>query len=69
MNLQVFFTAMIVYLVISKAGPVIITPPTGIDIVDESVDLLKSQERKMAPAAVVAGLVAVVTNYLVSEDF
>ena len=69
MNLQVFFTAMIVYLVISKVGPMVITPPTGIDIVDESVGLLKSQERKLAPAAVVAGLVAAVTNYLLSEDF
>ena len=69
MNLQIFFTAMVVYLVFSKLVPVVITPPTGIDIVDESVGLLKTQEKKLAPAAVVAGLVAVVTSYLLSEDF
>ena len=69
MNLQVFFTAMIVYLVLSKVVPVVLTSPTGIEIVDDSVGLLKVQERSLAPAAVIAGLVAVVTNYVLSEDF
>ena len=69
MNLQIFFTAMVVYLVLSKIIPSVLTSPTGIDIVDESVGLLKTQEKSLAPAAVLAGLVAVVTNYVLSEDF
>ena len=69
MNLQIFFTAMVVYLVLSKVAPSVLTSPTGIDIVDDSVGLLKTQERSLAPAAVVAALVAVVTNYVLSEDF
>lgn len=69
MNLQVFFTAMIVYLVLSKVVPVVLTFPTDIEIVDDSVGLLKVQERSLAPAAVIAGLVAAVTNYVLSEDF
>ena len=69
MNLQIFFTAMVVYLVLSKVAPAVLNSPTGIDIVDDSVGLLKTQERSLAPAAVLAGVVAVVTNYVLSEDF
>ena len=69
MNLKIFFTAMVVYLVLSKVVPSVISSPMGIDIVDESVDLLKIQEKSLAPAAVIAGVVAVVTSYILSEDF
>jgi len=69
MNLKIFFTAMVVYLVLSKVGPSVVSSPMGIDIVDESVDLLKTQEKSLAPAAVISGVVAVVTSYILSEDF
>ena len=69
MNLKIFFTAMIVYVVMSKVVPSVLTSPTGIDIVDDSVDLLKIQERSLAPAAVLAGVAATVTNYVLAEDF
>ena len=69
MNFRVFFTAIIVYIVLSKVVPVMLTSPTGIDIVDDSVGLIKTQEKSLAPAAVVAALVAVVPNYVLSEDF
>jgi hypothetical protein len=69
MNLKLFFTAMVVYIVMSKVVPSVLTSPIGINIVDDSVDLLKVQERSLAPAAVLAGVVATVTNYVLSEDF
>ena len=69
MNLMIFFTAMIVYIVLSKVVPYVLTSSVGIEIVDDSVSLLKTQERSLAPAAVLAGVVAVVTNYILSEDF
>jgi hypothetical protein len=69
MNLQLFFAAMLVYLALNKVVPYVLTSSVGIDIVDDSVNLLKTQERTLAPAAVIAGVVAVVTNYMLSEDF
>ena len=66
-TLQPVAIAMAIYLVIANLIPKIITKPTGIQIIDDLVMYLISQQGFYTSGALLPGLVVFLTNYSVSE--
>lgn len=66
-TLQPVAIAMAIYLVIANLIPKIITKPTGIQIIDDLVMYLISQQGFYTSGAILSGLVVFLTNYSVSE--
>ena len=66
-TLQPVAIAMAIYLVLANLIPKIITKPTGIQVVDDLVMYLISQQGFYTSGALLAGLVMFLTNYTVAE--
>lgn len=65
--LQPVAIAMAIYLVLANLIPKIITKPTGVQIVDDFVMYLISQQGFYTSGALLSGLVVFLTNYSVAE--
>lgn len=64
MNYQLVITSMFVYIALSQILPKIITKPTDISAIDDTVSLLISQQDSLLPGAILTGLVTFLTMYV-----
>ncbi len=64
MNYQLVITSMFVYIALSQILPKIITKPTDISAIDDTVTLLISQQDSLLPGAILTGLVTFLTVYV-----
>jgi hypothetical protein len=64
MNYQLVITSMFVYIALSQILPKIITKPTDISAIDDTVTLLISQQDSLLPGAILTGLVTFLTMYV-----
>jgi hypothetical protein len=61
--------SMVLYLVIAKFLPEIIKKPTGIGIIDDLNMMLIAQKGSLASGAVLSGLIALLSQYIVEQEF
>ena len=66
-TLKPVIISMIVYLLVAKMIPDIIKKPTGITFIDDINTMLIAQKGSLGSGAILTGLVAYITNYLVDE--
>ena len=61
--------SMVLYLVIAKFLPEIIKKPTGIGIIDDLNMMLIAQKGSLASGAVLSGIIAILSQYIVDQEF
>jgi hypothetical protein len=61
--------SMVLYLVIAKFLPEIIKKPTGIGIIDDLNMMLIAQKGSLGSGAVLTGLIAILSQYIVEQEF
>jgi hypothetical protein len=64
MNYQLVVTSMFIYIALSQVVPNVITKPTDISLIDDTVTLLISQQNSIVPGAILTGLVTFLTMYV-----
>lgn len=67
--LKPVIVSMVVYLVIAKFLPEIIKTPTGIGIIDDLNMMLIAQKGSLAPGAVLTGIIALLSQYIIDQEF
>lgn len=67
--LKPVIVSMVLYLVIAKFLPEILKKPTGIGIIDDLNMMLIAQKGSLASGAVLAGLIALLSQYIMDQEF
>lgn len=67
--LKPVIVSMVLYLVIAKFLPEILKKPTGIGIIDDLNMMLIAQKGSLASGAVLAGLIALLSQYIIDQEF
>jgi hypothetical protein len=67
--LKPVIVSMVLYLVIAKFLPEILKKPTGIGIIDDLNMMLIAQKGSLASGAVLSGLIALLSQYIIDQEF
>lgn len=67
--LKPVIVSMVLYLVIAKFLPEILKKPTGIGIIDDLNMMLIAQKGTLASGAVLTGLIALLSQYIIDQEF
>lgn len=67
--LKPVIVSMVLYLVIAKFLPEILKKPTGIGIIDDLNMMLIAQKGSLASGAVLAGIIALLSQYIMDQEF
>jgi hypothetical protein len=67
--LKPVIVSMVLYLVIAKFLPEILKKPTGIGIIDDLNMMLIAQKGSLASGAVLSGLIALLSQYIMDQEF
>ena len=67
--LKPVIVSMVLYLVIAKFLPEILKKPTGIGIIDYLNMMLIAQKGSLASGAVLSGLIALLSQYIMDQEF
>jgi hypothetical protein len=67
--LKPVIVSMVLYLTIAKLLPEVLKKPTGIGIIDDLNMMLIAQKGSLASGAVLTGIVALLSQYIIDQEF